>query len=323
MAYALDEDIKEQAQQQPGAAAVPTGIQAAQGQPQTGGGSATPGSKFIGFDQYLRANQGAAERTGERLAKTAETKGQAAQQGIQRAQADFWTKMQQGTGDVFKPGTTAATSAEAEKLAGTTYTGPKEFREVASPELYKQVQEAGDYARNLGTETGRQAILQQGQPGSYGGFQSTLDAALAGATPAAGRFARLDQIYGSGALGNYLKGVEETTARTAGQTATAVGAQAAKFGEQAKTLKAQEDAPALAAAAEAKKQQDIQGARSRVIKAVQGARRSLLTLGDIKGNMARSSEYDAALKSLGGLLGRELTPDEIRSINLGGEIPVK
>lgn len=256
MAYALDEDTEEQTGQQAastGGSSTPTGIQAAQGQPQTGGGNTSPGNKFIGFDQYLAANQGAAQQTANKLATAGEQQGQAATGAISKALGDFRTGVAGGSGKLYSsPAPT--TSAEAAALGATTYTGPKELSDVAPTGMTSQIQQAGDYSRALQSAGGREALLQQnaakaGQ--SYTGGQSRLDAALVGgAKGAQSRFAQLEQQYGQSALGKYLEGAQASARRLGEQASAAVGQKAQGYKDLAKTLQGQEDAANTPAAAQ-------------------------------------------------------------------------
>lgn len=102
-----------------GGTAVPTGIQAAQGQPQTGGGSVPPGNKFIGFDQYLAANQGAAQATGQALNAAVGERGARALGDMNDAGMRFGRAALTGMGGTYQSASTPGMGLNIPGSAGT------------------------------------------------------------------------------------------------------------------------------------------------------------------------------------------------------------
>lgn len=160
------------------------------------------GTGFVGLNQYLGLNRGAAGQMGNALAQQAEQQGAAAQGAIDTA---------------------TSKANEAVKAGGTGqgYSGPTGLGDMAT--LYGQAAGAQNYANALGNNAGRATLLgQQYGANTWGGGQ--LDAALAGAGAGGQRMAAAQGKYGKllEYLGNAQQGVQQRAAdaRTAAPAPT-------------------------------------------------------------------------------------------------------
>ena len=167
------------------------------------------GSGFIGLQQYLNANRGAAQEMGSRVAGQVETAGQAAQAAVDAQQKELEAQIAAGTPTAdtntwgLEPDEVAAKRAAG---MGATYTGPAGME--VSEGLNRQVSEAQRQAQLAGTDAGRSVLLRQGAPaGPYTTGQSMLDSFLVGRgagerlDKAAARFGNLRAYLGSAQKG--------------------------------------------------------------------------------------------------------------------------
>lgn len=209
-----------------------------------------PGSRFVGFDRYLSANQDGRQAMAGALAGGVEKKGKEAQDAFGKVQDKFnqsttvkpygnetvVTAPNPANGYATAPaagqGVTQGTAARApvvtpagaitrDELArrvGSTYGGPSS---LAGVEGYGAAvglgQAAASAAGRLGTPEGVQASLGDlyGQRGGYSQGLSQFDAALTGAGNGA-RFAELGKRFGA-----LPQQFTDATAASAGQSAAA------------------------------------------------------------------------------------------------------
>lgn len=140
------------------------------------------GTGFTNLQTYLGLNQGAANRMGGALADDSDAAGAKAGADLQADYASQWDAIQSGTP---RSDLNPTSYSEAASLAGKGYTGP------TSPELDAgRHLNAGANAYNrtiaTGDNAGRSTLLREKYgANTYGG--GALDAALAGASGAAGR----------------------------------------------------------------------------------------------------------------------------------------
>lgn len=172
--------------------------------------SGRPGTGFIGIDDWGRANADGAQSLADRLAGGVESEGQAAQQGLDNLEADFWDRVRGGTVR-FDEGADAQTAG---LLSSAEYGGPNGLADISGyDEAFAAADKAGQNARRLGGTYGRATALQDMAKGQdYSNGQALLDSALAGRAGGS-RFAQLGQQWG-GLLGR-AQGMEFAAAGTA------------------------------------------------------------------------------------------------------------
>lgn len=227
MAYLLKRNLDDDAAQggngviSTGPAPVPGAAPVAPGaQPAAAAANPQPASNFVSFDRYFDANKQSAGATADKLASGIQADASKAKSQIGGLQSQFNKGMQQGGvsapvahgyGYVESQGRPLAgkdgkpiSVAEAQRLAGSGYTGPNSLTDVDGYEgVSGAVKTAGEKAANLGSQAGTQAQLAAMQTGAYSQGQSAFDAAL---TNRAGGD-RFNQLRGQfGALSQYLDG---------------------------------------------------------------------------------------------------------------------
>lgn len=186
------------------------------------------GSGFVGLQQYLGANQEAAQRMGSQLAGQVEQQGLAAQSAIDARRQQVQQQIAAGTPQYVAPDYTGmsrdeAWDAQAARRSNLpSYTGPTDMGDVEA--LSQQAQAAEQQAQLGGTDAGRAVLLQQQAQGPYGLGARTLDALLAG-RGAGGRLDAAASRFGD--LQRYLGTAQQDTAARAAagqQQAEGVGA---------------------------------------------------------------------------------------------------
>jgi hypothetical protein len=209
-----EEEKRQAAQVEPGAAPAGNAVTAPQ--------SPTPkGSGFVNFQSYLAAND--AGGMANRIASGVESEGAEARAGLDAASRTF--------GDAVKAGTvgyeTRGSSAESRGGAAASYTGPAS---LASQDGFGGAVEkaagAASKANALGTASGRSVLLQDayGSNAGYTPGARSLDGALVGAQGSQAINQARDRV---GDLRAYL-GAAETNAASAvtGAQATSSDARA-------------------------------------------------------------------------------------------------
>lgn len=193
--------------------------------------------------------------------------GEAATTAINRGGDVFGQKTQAST-LTYNPTQQGMNSAKAAELAKTGYKGPKDWAEagVDVAGLTKQTLDAQAKAAALTSTGGVASLLRESyNTPAYTAGASGLDAALAGAAGAQ-RFQQLNSIYGD--LGKRLTSALGTSTGVYDKAMAATKEAAAKYGELAPQLAAQEQAARDAAqraswqrqADEAQAQEDRQNA---------------------------------------------------------------
>lgn len=174
------------------------------------------GSGFVGLQQYLGANQEAAQRMGNQIAQGVEQQGQASQNAIDAQRQQAQQQIAAGTPQYEAPNYEGMSQDEAwgaqaaRRSTPITYTGPQDMGNVDA--LATQAQAAQQQAQLAGTEAGRAVLLSQQNPGQYGLGARTLDSFLVGR----GAGARLDNASSRfGDLQRYLSGAQQQVASAA------------------------------------------------------------------------------------------------------------
>lgn len=189
-------------------------------------GPQQPSSSFVPYAAYANANQGSAQKMAQGLASDVDKSAGGAQAGLDSERQQYVDKVHAGDpyyqspsaslqnwGSLAAPSSpyAAPTSKKAGDLGSTVnkgltadqsraqaakgYTGPASFD--PSQGLRDRTTQASDQLANVGSDEGRQALLQQkyGAGGGYTAGESRLDAALAGSA-GAGTFDALRAKYG-------------------------------------------------------------------------------------------------------------------------------
>lgn len=170
------------------------------------------GTGFTNLQTYLGLNRGIAGRMGDALAGDVERAGGGLPGEIrsleQNTLDDIKNKTLQAPGEGVTP-------QQATEFGQRTYDGPMGLDPARYVDLARRSAAAQNQATALGSNTGRSTLLQQKYgANTWGGGQ--LDAALAGAGPAAGRLGAA-----SGAYGRLLQtlGGAQTNVQNAGRAA--------------------------------------------------------------------------------------------------------
>lgn len=209
------------------------------------------GTGFVGLQQYLGLNQGAAQRMGDTLASGVEAAGAGVQSDTQAAKAKALEAISQGSLAMPGEGTTAA---QAKDKATRTYTGPMGMDAGTVTDLYGRAAGVQRQAQALGSNTGRATLLGQKYGStSWGGGQ--LDAALAGAGPSGARVSGAAGAYGR--LLGQLGGAQSTVQQAARTASDATSKAAKAYGELVPGLEAKETTAAAEAKA-AKEKADLE-----------------------------------------------------------------
>lgn len=214
---------------------------APQPQPNAGGPARVgPSGQHVNFDQYMRANQGAAQASAGQMAGGIAAQGQAALGGLAQQQAAFNAQTQAnqtGAGATYggptglhDVGRGPGRAQSLEQTSGPVARGGQMSRGLQAQQsqsvmpqpvgdygaLRQQALEAQRAAEVTGQRGGVESTLRAGHGGGYSGGESAFDAALTGAA-GRDRFNDLRQTYG-GILDRFTD-----AERAAGQT----GAEAA------------------------------------------------------------------------------------------------
>lgn len=208
---------------------------AAPGAPQATAAPATPaapaaprqqGSGFVGFDRYFQANQEGAQAMAKRVGDTVEQRAQTGAGAIQGATDTFNSKSQGLTYDPKK----APTADDAQKLAGTTYTGPKDWAEagVDTGAVQEKVNAGQAAVAGLGSAGGLASLLREGYRAPVAAGASMLDAALTGAA-GGDRFSKLQAQFGD--LEKHLTDTRAADGKVFDANLAATKEAAAKYGE--------------------------------------------------------------------------------------------
>lgn len=140
------------------------------------------GTGFVGLQQYLNANQEAAQRMGQGLAQQVNAEGQAVTGAIDAAGQDFNQQAEAGTPTYqaapYGLETGEDTAYHDTAAANATYKGPTTLGNTEN--LAKQANAASQTANLASTDAGRATLLAKGAQGQYGLGARTLDSYLAG-----------------------------------------------------------------------------------------------------------------------------------------------
>lgn len=142
------------------------------------------GSGFVGLQQYLNANRGAAQQMGGDLAAGLNKSAADVQNEIDVGASAFGAAAQAGTPQFDQ--TTAMLEGgvlgEQARNGGIQYRGPNTLRDVVDTDYLKnRVTSVGQQAELAGTDAGRATLLQQRYGQGYTGVGGrSLDAWLAG-----------------------------------------------------------------------------------------------------------------------------------------------
>lgn len=155
----------------------------------------TPGTGFIGLDEWQSANRGAAKSIVDRLAGGAESSAIRAEHGLDTLRDDYWTRLQNSAMPYDEAG---LTPEEAQRRATQEYAGPNTLADMPNYNAAMgAADKAGQDASRLGSLYGRGNALQDtfGKGRQYTTGQRLLDSALAGGAGGS-RFAQLGQQWG-------------------------------------------------------------------------------------------------------------------------------
>lgn len=199
-------------------------------------GQAAPASPaFVGFDRYFAANKQTAGNTAEKLAGGIERDARKASTGAMKMAGDFYKQAtasglgapvgkyvthdgQAIEGQSGKP----ISLAEADALAGRTYTGPRDLSSMSGYDAaYNAAKSAQERVVGVGTHSGIAAQLGTMQSGPYSQGSRDLDAALTNRAGAS-QFNRLRSQYSG--LSSYL----DNANTAAGEHATRMDAGVAR-----------------------------------------------------------------------------------------------
>ncbi len=212
------------------------------------GGAALTGSRFVNFDKLMSANQSTSDRISNEVTTKAKDAYGKAREGVGNASSAFQAGVNSGSlgptkaVETYKSPYTVATTAkpvggsvvtshsaglqqpaavpgamniaDARKLSTKTYSGPESLASMAGyGDALQFARTADDYTGNVGTNAGREAIIQR----DYGvgrGQGSKLDAALMGAAGGRG-FQDLSRFAG------FAKQIEAANADSIAEAARA------------------------------------------------------------------------------------------------------
>lgn len=206
------------------------------------------GTGFIGLQQYLGLNQGAAQRMAEGLTGEVEDAMGAFKGNVDTGVGKFGEQV--SAGSAMGP-TEDMLPGQLKALSQRKYTGPQGLGEVADMgALEAEKARVGNMVGALGTNSGRAALLAQKYPGQgYGWGSQALDAALVGA--------------GGGATLNQARGGWERLKGYLGKATTGAAEQveAAKAGTEAAATKAGQQYEAWKQGAKRDLKDDVRGNR--------------------------------------------------------------
>ena len=211
------------------------------GAAQPGGAPLTPaqkqGSGFTNINRVMQANQG--NKLGQTVGSGVQQQGQQVQDQLKKATTDFGTAsqanrldtaqnqqlFQQGLQDPTKLAADQSNVSKFQNILSGKYQGPQGLQN--SDQLAAQAASAQQMGQALGSEGGRQSLLQRFVGGNqYGQGQQTLDAMLLGAGPQQALNQAKQSVSGVGA--KTQSGIEAAQAQ-----AQQLGSRAQQFGQGA------------------------------------------------------------------------------------------